>query len=85
MNKKVIDDIVWYIPFKKLRNAIREYLLNISNNIENINYIKNNEVDFNNRRLKIRNDLPILLQKKATDETIEFINEYTPNVTVFLY
>ncbi|MEI0529225.1 hypothetical protein R4J00_11355 [Brachyspira intermedia] len=26
MNKKMIDDIVWYIPFKKLRNAVREYL-----------------------------------------------------------
>ncbi|ASJ20182.1 class I SAM-dependent methyltransferase [Brachyspira hampsonii] len=38
MNKKVIDDIVWYIPFKKLRNALREYLLNISNNIESILY-----------------------------------------------
>lgn len=26
MDKKIIDDIVWYIPFKKLRNALRNYL-----------------------------------------------------------
>ena len=41
MDKKTIDDIVWYIPFKKLRNALREYLLNISNNIENILALNN--------------------------------------------
>ena len=26
MNQKIIDDIVWWIPFKKLRNLLREYL-----------------------------------------------------------
>lgn len=26
MDKKVIDNIVWYIPFRKLRDAVREYL-----------------------------------------------------------
>ena len=38
MYKKIIDDIVWYIPFKKLRIAVREYLnilLNNSNTIMN--------------------------------------------------
>lgn len=31
MDKKIIDDIVWYIPFKKLRNALRIYLYTIAN------------------------------------------------------
>ena len=26
MNKKAIDTIVWWIPFKKTRNAVRELL-----------------------------------------------------------
>ena len=30
MDRKVIDDIMWYIPFKKLRNALRTYLLSIA-------------------------------------------------------
>lgn len=46
MDKKTIDDIVWYIPLKKLRNALREYLLNISNNIENI--CNNNNIALQN-------------------------------------
>lgn len=37
MDKKIIDDIVWYIPFKKLRNALREYLIEILNNLNNDN------------------------------------------------
>lgn len=26
MSNKIVDDIVWYIPFKRLRNAVRNYL-----------------------------------------------------------
>ena len=35
MDKKTIDNIVWYIPFKKLRNSLRDYLtelISIQNN-----------------------------------------------------
>ena len=28
MNEKIINDIVWWIPIKKLRNNIRNYLIN---------------------------------------------------------
>lgn len=28
--KRCIDNIVWWIPFKKLRNSLREYLLYIA-------------------------------------------------------
>ncbi|MCZ9875285.1 FkbM family methyltransferase [Brachyspira hyodysenteriae] len=37
MDKKIIDEIVWWIPFKKLRNNIREYLFSIGE--KNINYL----------------------------------------------
>ena len=40
MDQKLINDIVWWIPFKKLRNAVREYLLkiiNIDSKLEEIN------------------------------------------------
>ena len=32
MNKKLIDDILWWIPFKKLRNDVRNLLLDIDKN-----------------------------------------------------
>ncbi|WP_232473641.1 hypothetical protein [Brachyspira murdochii] len=38
--EKNIDNIVWWIPFKKLRNSVREYLLeinNLNNKLEQIN------------------------------------------------
>ena len=48
MDKKVIDNIVWWIPFKKLRNSVRELLLynieigNLHNNINTkINNLEN--------------------------------------------
>lgn len=44
MDDKVIDNIVWYIPFKKLRNSLREYLkylyTNTSNNTNISNIVK---------------------------------------------
>lgn len=45
MDKKTIDNIVWWIPFKKLRNSVRELLLY---NIETRNLlIKNQEIQQN--------------------------------------
>ena len=29
MNKKLVDKIVWYIPFKKLRNNMRFFLYSL--------------------------------------------------------
>lgn len=39
MDKKTIDNIVWYIPFKKLRNSLREYLTELVS-------LKNNQIDY---------------------------------------
>lgn len=33
MNKKLVDKIVWYIPFKNLRNDIRNFLVSLETNI----------------------------------------------------
>ncbi|MEI0489731.1 hypothetical protein [Brachyspira pulli] len=33
MNKKLVDKIVWYMPFKNLRNDIRNFLLSLETNI----------------------------------------------------
>ncbi|OEJ15974.1 radical SAM protein [Brachyspira hampsonii] len=46
MDNKTIDNIVWWIPFKKLRNSLREYLLEINN--------------FNDKLLEINNKINIL-------------------------
>lgn len=55
MNKKTIDNIVWWIPFKKLRNAIRELMLynletrNLYYSLENKidDFIKNTSLNIN--------------------------------------
>lgn len=51
--EKIIDDIVWWIPFKKLRNNVRNYLIYLAN-IQNNNYSNNKtnniiKIDSNNR------------------------------------
>lgn len=57
MDKKVIDNIVWYIPFRKLRDAVREYLSNISNYVDS------------NKDFKIIH----LITKEATKESVRYI------------
>lgn len=54
MIKKIIDDIVWWIPIKKLRNQIRNLLLDLCSKIEAFNeYIElaNNERNIINNRI----------------------------------
>ena len=51
--EKIINDIVWWIPFKKLRNNVRNYLIYLAN-IQNNNYSNNKtnniiKIDSNNR------------------------------------
>ena len=37
--EKTVNNIVWYVPFKKLRNSLREYLINLYMN-HNIDIMK---------------------------------------------
>lgn len=61
---KTINDIVWWIPFKKLRNQTRELLLNhydiknVENKIDTLEMICINSMDKN--KLKIAFDCEIL-------------------------
>ncbi|WP_300368164.1 hypothetical protein [Brachyspira sp.] len=74
MNKKIIDDIVWWIPFKKLRNAVRELLLynletrNLYSDINcRCNDIENN-INYNNNEISIIKE--IILKKYYLESMI---------------
>ena len=38
LNPKTIDNIVWYIPFKRLRNSVRDYLKEVIRILNNTQY-----------------------------------------------
>lgn len=73
--KKIINDIVWYIPFKKLRNAVREYLYilaeknNYKLELQDIKKECNNYTDF---YYSIREDM-----KKELANMKKERNDYT--------
>lgn len=72
--KKTIDNIVWWIPFKKLRNQTRELLLNhydTINKLENELMIVKDSLKLNNENYSNQNELNILNSK---------INNYIKNV-----
>ena len=64
--KKTIDNIVWWIPFKKLRNQTRELLLNhydTINKLENELMIVKDSLKLNNKNYSNQNQLNILDSK----------------------
>lgn len=76
MDKKVIDNIVWYIPFRKLRDSLREYLSrhielldNLSRNLPNSNYDSGKIFD--------------LIQKESLIDSAKYIYENGSNVRMF--
>lgn len=75
MDKKVIEDIVWYIPFKKLRNALKEYLILLANKLEE------KQTTF---LITEESTHPIyLLRKEAALDTIKYISEYAKDAVLF--
>ncbi|ANN64797.1 hypothetical protein BHYOB78_00860 [Brachyspira hyodysenteriae ATCC 27164] len=66
-----MDEIVWWIPFKKLRNNIRIYL----------NYLidKDNKIKITEENTEIIYNL----KKEATLETIHYIKKYALNAILF--
>ena len=92
MNKyiiKIINDMVWYIPFKKLRNSVREYLLynkEINSNLVEISNSSEKIKEINSRLSKIENDdlNPIYnLHKKALNETVDYIENHLHTALLF--
>ena len=73
MNEKVINDIVWWIPFKKLRNSVRE-LLYLLNRLNQLDRLENKIDDINNFLCKVNNNNIIptkeILLKKFSNENI---------------
>jgi len=75
MDKKVIDDIVWFIPFKKLRNALRIYL---SARMDTLDYLKNLD-PYRLDRSRILN----LIEKESMKESVEYICKNGSNARMF--
>ena len=77
--KKIIDDIVWWIPFKNLRNNIRKLLINnyiVNNKINellNITDNLNNEVD-NIKNINYANSNELKKDSKSCNS--EIVNKY---------
>ena len=78
MDKKVIDNIVWYIPFRKLRDAVREYMLY---KIEKANirdeHISNIPNYYANGRILD------LITAESTKESVKYICENGSNARMF--
>ncbi len=75
MDKKVIDDIVYYIPFKKLRNAVREYLTALAFKIEE---------KHQNFLITEESTHPVyLLRKQASLDTLEYISKNASDAVLF--
>ena len=72
MHKKLIDEIVWWIPFKKLRNSIRELLLY---NIETRDLYNNLSTKINN----LENNINLINKKINIENEIVFTNIYKTN------
>ena len=72
--KKDIDNIIWWIPFKSLRNNIRHMLYIIMNNTENI--MNNTENIMNNTENNSKGiELSIYVNNYLSDIDNEFINK----------
>ena len=80
--KKIIDDIVWWIPFKNLRNNIRKLLINNYTVNNKINELLNITDNLNNELNIIKNNLNILNTKiinSSNDKEANFEKIYTVN------
>lgn len=81
MDKKVIDDIVWYVPFKKLRNALRIYLYELITK-EQTKEKELNKLhrDFYNADY---NSILSLISKESIKQSVEYISNKGSNARMF--
>ena len=80
MDKKVIDNIVWYIPFRKLRDAVREYLKALVTPI--IPRIPSNSSPSSISQAYQRSILDLMWQE-AAKESVKYICENGSNARMF--
>lgn len=81
MDKKVIDNIVWYIPFRKLRDAVREYLKALVTPI--IPRIPSNSSPSSISRAYQRSILDLMWQE-AAKESVKYICKNGSNARMFV-
>lgn len=90
MDKKVIDDIVWYVSFKKLRNALRIYLYELiakNNELNNISLQLNNISDklYSDFIYKVDyNSILSLISKESIKQSVEYISNNGSNARIFV-
>lgn len=81
--KSIVDDIVWWIPFKRLRNAVRNYLI-----VKNIQYTSiiehlENIVNHNNFTMQLQMHPKHILSKYAAKEAALYIKENADTAILF--
>ncbi|WP_157147117.1 FkbM family methyltransferase [Brachyspira pilosicoli] len=82
---KIINDVVWWIPFKKFRNLVRCYFINLFNINNNINNINNNINDINNNIIGLTNNIINLNANiNSINSCILNINHHVHNIHEFL-
>lgn len=90
MDKKIIDNIVWYIPFKKLRNSVRELLLYFYNKSKSDNYLNYKYITFE-RDINFENKLNTMIhlskfinyKRTYNGDGLEFIPKYNNNIIYY--
>lgn len=88
MDKKVIDNIVWWIPFKSLRNNIREFCKYIIDEIENnkkSNYNLLNEINHNKAIIELSMQNRNYIHKTIIDnEYFEFYDGISSKTVLYV-
>ncbi|SUW04887.1 hypothetical protein [Brachyspira pilosicoli] len=75
---KIINDVVWWIPFKKLRNLVRCYFINLFNINNNLNDINNNIISLTNNIINLNTNI------NSINSCILNINHHVHNIHEFL-
>ena len=79
---KIINDIVWWIPFKKLRNLVKYYFINLYNINNNTDDITNIIININNNISNLNNN--IINNINSINSCMLNINHYVHNMHEFL-
>lgn len=80
IDSKTIDNIVWFIPFRKLRDSIRDYLhssFSVNSNI--MEYLSPKYIPYwdNEWIIPNYNETGIMHFRKSIKEDIDFLSKYT--------
>ncbi|AEM22079.1 glycosyltransferase [Brachyspira intermedia PWS/A] len=82
--KKDIDNVVWWIPFKKLRNSLKNYLLQISDLSSKISNLDNKLNNLDNKLNNLDNRIPNIVENDLNyiKEKIGYADIRTYNIDI---